>query len=110
MGFEDVEAAAKVAVAYADSHARLFGAVFVQSDSTHQSLFAESAVAIVDEQQAGGRVASHIDVRPAILVEVGRGHGQSVTVDGLLDSGCFADFFELTLAVVAEKRTRAGRQ
>jgi hypothetical protein len=47
-------------------------AIFVISKSGGNAILTESSITIVMEQQVGSRIASHIDIRPALVVEVTR--------------------------------------
>ena len=60
------------------AHAGLFLAVLAQRYAALQALFGEGAVVIVVEEQAGRGVAGHVDIGPAVAVEIGGDGGQGV--------------------------------
>ena len=78
MGLENIEVAVGVEIADAHPHARLLLAVLAQRDAAFQALLGERAVAIVAEQQAGRGVAGHVDIGPAVAIEIGRHGGQRI--------------------------------
>jgi hypothetical protein len=70
--------AGAVIVADGQSHACLFLAVLAIGNAAHSAFFAECAVVVVHEEQAGTGVAGDIDVRPSIVVEIAGNRGQAV--------------------------------
>ena len=52
-----------------------------------EALLGECAVVVVAEEQAGRGVAGHVDVGPAVVVEIGGDGGQSVPPFSLADAG-----------------------
>src|SRR5262250_876882 len=74
VSFEEVEMPIAVVIANAYPHPRLFFSIGAQSDSSEDTLFPKRTVVVVHEKQAGGRVTSHVDIRPAVLVQVGGDH------------------------------------
>src|ERR1035438_5548769 len=65
-----IEPSVMIVVAGSDAHACLRPSVFTEGDTSHQAFFAEGSVVIVHEEKSGRRIAGHIDVRPAVIVEV----------------------------------------
>src|ERR1700682_1871106 len=65
IGFENVEPAVEIVISYGESHAGLLFAVIAIGNATNCSFFAKGAIVIVQEQQARGRIASQVNVRPA---------------------------------------------
>src|SRR5450756_589280 len=61
----------------------------------------EGAVLVVLEEQAGGGIASHVDFRPSIVVEVRRDSRQSIGSGRFRDPRRNADIGEGAVAVVA---------
>ena len=61
------------------SHAALQRAVFVVRHARRLGHLRESSVMIVVVEKAGSRIAGHVDVRPAIVIEVCRSRCESVT-------------------------------
>ena len=86
MTLEKIQMAVEVEVADAHSHAGLFDAVFAQGRAAFQAFLAERSVAIVHQQKAGARIASNENIRPAVIIEVGRNRGQSIAPLDLRDA------------------------
>src|SRR5579883_864428 len=101
VGLENVEVTVGVVVADAQPHARLQFAVLAQRDAAFETAFGERAVAVVAEQQAGGKVAGHVEVAPAVAIEIGRGGGERVARLHRQDAGFFADIGKGSVAVIA---------
>jgi hypothetical protein len=72
----------KVVITYPNTHSSLLHSVIAEGDPAHDACFAESAVVIVHEKQAGSRIAGDGDVRPTIFIEVRCDHGHSMTFAG----------------------------
>ena len=73
-------------------------------------IIGKRAVVVVSQQKAGRRVAGDVDIRPAIVIEIGRDGGHHITAGGFDNAGSFADVGECAIAVVAVERTAPGRQ
>src|ERR1017187_1263144 len=110
MRFEDIEVAIEGVVADADAHTRLLTTIVAERDAALNSFFFECAVVLIHEEETWRRVADDIDVRPAILVEVRRDYGHTVTGPGLRESSCFRHVGEGAVAIVAIKRMPAEGQ
>ncbi len=82
VGHEEVEVAVAVVVARVDAHRRLGEAVGIQRAAGEQGLVAEGAVALVEPQLVGRAVVGHVEVDPAVAVEVGGHRAQGLAVDG----------------------------
>src|SRR5205823_4810795 len=76
---ENIQAAIQIEIADAYSHSSLLHAVFIQRHAALQANLGEGAIPVVQEQKARRRIASDVDVRPAIVVKVGRDHGHRIT-------------------------------
>ena len=99
--FDHVETAVEVVIANADSHARHLLSIATDGDSAHQAIFTKSAVMIVQKQQACGRVASHVEIGPAVIVHIEGDRCQTVGSTDGSDSRLFGDIGEGAVAVVA---------
>src|ERR1039458_6273808 len=84
---EDVEAAVPVVIPGSDPHARQFAAVLVESDAAQHSLFRKRPVPPVQIQQPRRLIADDVDIRTAVVVDVGDQHAQSVVAGHLGDPG-----------------------
>src|ERR1039457_1009977 len=71
---EDIQVAVQVIIADSHAHAGLLHAILVQGHAALQADIGESAIAFVAHQETGCGVTSHVDVRPAVVIEI-RGHG-----------------------------------
>src|SRR5689334_11877581 len=72
VGAHDVERAVAIIVAYADSHSRERHPVFIECTPGRNGDLAERAVMVVAVELARCRVAGYVDVRPTVVVEIGR--------------------------------------
>ena len=102
--------AVKIVVACSGAHPCLLLPVVTVGDSADSSFFAECAVVIVQEQEAGRRIAGHIDVRPAIVIEIDSQDSQSIASFCLADSRRIADIRERTVSVVSIEPMLAVRK
>ncbi len=80
IGFEDIEPAVEIIVANGDAHSGLFLTVFAVRNAADCAFLAECTVVIVHEQEAWGGVASKIDVRPSVVVEVASDGSEPVAI------------------------------
>src|SRR5688572_3689214 len=71
VGTNDIEPTVAVVVANPDTHARHSRAILVEGATRRNADLAERAVVIISIEQTRSRVARDIDVRPAVVVEVG---------------------------------------
>src|SRR5580700_8957301 len=101
VSFEEVQVAIQVVITDSDSHSRFFATVAAQGNTTLNPFLFESPVVLVDEQQAGCRVASYVYVRPTVLVEVRRHDGHSVTRPVLPYSRLNTDVSKSSITVVS---------
>ena len=100
VGDDEIGKAVAVVVAGIDAHAGLRPAVAAQRRARDQSLLDERPVFPVSEQQVRHRVVGHVDVRPAIVIEIGEDHAEAV-VARIDDAGRGGDVAERAVAVVA---------
>src|ERR1022692_3672183 len=107
MGLENVQMAVQVVVADADSHARLFLPLIAQGNATLYALLFESSVVLIDEQEAGSRIASNIYVGPAVLVEVRCHNGHSIARPGLPNARLNADVGKGSISIIPVKGVAA---
>jgi hypothetical protein len=99
--------AVQIVVADTDSHPRLFLPLITQGYATLYALLFESSVVLIDEQEAGGRVARNIYVGPAVLVEV-RGHdSHSIAGPGLPNARLHADVGKGSISIIPVKGVAA---
>src|ERR1035441_9366122 len=100
MGLEDIQVAVRVEVSRGQAHARLFLSVLAERQAGFQALLGERAVTIVVEQQAGRGIAGHVDIGPAVAVEIGRRRGEGIARLHGGDAGLTAHVGEGAVAVV----------
>ena len=65
---------------------------------------------LLRKQQAGSGVAGHINIRPAIVVEIRGDHGHAVAAFARRYAGLPRDIRECAVAIVAIEGLRARRQ
>src|SRR5690349_7236550 len=70
IGLNNVEPTIAIVVPHSHSHPALGGAVLVDGTADLASDFFEGSIALVVIEAAGNGIASHIDVRPAVVVEI----------------------------------------
>src|ERR1017187_3552412 len=100
VGFENVEMPVCVVIPNPISHAGLFGSIVAQRDTPRDGLFNEGSVMLVHEEEAGSGVARHVNIGPAILVEVGGDDCHPVARPRLGNSSLNAHVREGAVAVV----------
>ena len=94
----------------ADTHAGLLHAVFAEGNAALHALLGKGPVVVVVEEKARRGVASHVDVRPAVIVEIGRRHRQPEASVHLTDPGRDGDISERPVALVVIQRMPPVRQ
>src|SRR5204863_6724860 len=100
MRFEDIEMSVVVVIANSQTHAALLTPVLVQRYPGLETALRERAVVIVAEEQAGRGVAGHVDVGPAVAVEIGCGDRQGIVGFDAENAGSLADIRECPIAIV----------
>src|ERR1022692_15184 len=103
VGFENIQMAVQIVVSDTDSHPRLFRSVIAQGHATLNPLLFEGSVVLIDEQEAGSRVAGDIDVGPTVLVEVRRHDGHSIAGPKLPNARLNADIGKGSISIVSVK-------
>ncbi len=73
VGLQHIKMPIEIIISNPDAHASHQVAVAAHGHSAHQTLFAESAVMIIQQQQTWGLVTGHKDVLPAVFIGV-EGH------------------------------------
>ena len=110
VGFDDIEHAVPVEVAYRDPHTGLGSAVGGVGYAGFDGDVFEGAVFLVLVEGGGGGVVGNVDVGPAVTIEVGHSDGEGVGADGVEDAGFRTDVGEGTVAVVAVEDVFAALQ
>src|SRR6266496_1392932 len=100
----------KIVVADSDTHAGLLHTIIAHGSATQDPLFLERPIMIVHEEQTRRGIAGHINVRPAIFVEIGGDSRQSVTRSRSCDAGSLTDIRKRPIAIVSIKPVPASRQ
>src|SRR5579862_2085805 len=104
VGFEQVKPAIVVIVCGRDAHTGLPHDVLTETHAAQQAFFAKRAIAIVHEQQSRRRIAGHIDVGPAVIIEISSENTQAIKAFLLEDSRCGRDIAEGAIAIVVIER------
>jgi hypothetical protein len=110
MRLEDIQVSVGIEVSKGQAHARLFLPVLAQRHAGFQALLGEGAVAIVVEEQAGRGVARHVNIGPAVAIEIGRHRGQAIARLHGGDAGFLAHVGERAVAVVVVEAATLLRQ
>src|SRR5450755_1413083 len=110
MRLKDIKVPVKVVIPYPDTHPSLLHSVIAESDTAHDAFFAESAVVIVHEEQAGSGITSDEDVRPTIFIEVRRNHGHAIAFAGGGNARLLGHVRERAIPVVVVEDVLASRQ
>src|SRR6266851_5470037 len=98
--FDEIEIAVEIVIGGGDAHAGLRLAVGAESAARFDGDVGESAVFFVLIERAGRGIVGDVNVRPAVVVEIGGEHAEAEGAVGLQDAGFFADVGEGAVAVV----------
>ena len=110
VGLENVKPAVSVVVRHPDSHAGLFPALIVNGGAAHQANVGERAIVVVVEHDASFGIDSHVDVRPAVVIEIVGDGADGIARARLLDAGLLGDVGESAIAVIVVENVGAARQ
>ena len=110
IGLEDVETAVAVVIGHAQAHAGLLLPVLVVGAAGEHRNVGERPVVFVLEEDARLRIHRHVDIRPAVVVEIVGHGGDGVTRAGLRDARPLGDVLESPVAVVVIENVRAAGQ
>src|SRR5438105_9328707 len=99
--FKDIFVTITVKIAGSHSHTCLRLPIRAVSRPRQQAHLLESAVSLVDPEMSGGAVIGHVNVRPAVSVEIGANNPETGP-DGGADSSRFGDIFERPVTAVVE--------
>jgi len=113
IGLDEIEVAVKIVIGRGDAHAGLGLAISAQRAASFERNVGENAVPLILIERACRGIVGDIDVRPAIVVEIGSEHAEAVGPAGFEDAGFFADVGEGAVAVVVVENVfsavQAGR-
>ena len=110
VGLENVEPAVAVVVGHGHAHAGLLVAIFAVGATRDDGNIGERSVVIVVEQDAGLRVHRHINIRPAIVIEIIGDRGNRIARAGLENAGFLRDIGKRSVAVVVIKNVGVAGQ
>src|SRR5271154_3443376 len=102
--------AIEIVIADSNAHPGLLFSIVTEGYAAQHTLFAKGTVVVVHEKQAGSRIAGYIDIRPTVLVEVGRDHGHAVRLRGFRNSGFLADVGERPITIVSVQQMPSSWQ
>ena len=123
VGPDDIQLTVRVEITYTHAHPRKGDAMLIERDARRHCHFPKSAIVVIAIQQARRRVARHIDIRPPVVVEIGRSGSHSVRAGRLpvatdedhgrwsaraSDAGLFRDVDERPVPAVAVQDVRAA--
>src|SRR5258706_3363970 len=99
----EVEIAIEIVVGGGDAHAGLGLAIWTESTPGLDGDVFKSSVLFIVIKRARGGIIGHVDVRPAVVVEVGSEDAKAVGAVGAEYSCGFGDVTESAIAVVVGK-------
>src|SRR5207302_2182572 len=86
IGLENIEPSVTVIVADSDSHSRLLMTILAVGTAGYNRDISAGAVVIVTAQHARLRLHGHINVRPAVVIEIVRDCGNGISRARLQDA------------------------
>jgi hypothetical protein len=98
----------KIIIANSDSHARLFLAIVTEGHAAQHALLPKRTIMVIHEKQAGRGIASDVDIRPAILVEIRRDDRHAIALSELCDACFLADIGKGAVTIVSVEGMSAG--
>ena len=105
---DDVDGAVAIVVADAHAHAGLRLAVLAVGAARADADVRERAVVVVAIERARVRVVGHVDVGPAVVVEVEGADAETVGAAGARDARLVGDVLERAVAVVVVEHVLAA--
>src|SRR5258708_35891904 len=85
------------------SHPRLFAPVFVKCNTGHDRDIREGSVVIVVIQNARSAIAGHVNIRPAVVIEVQSRNAERKMTVGAIYVGLGSNIGKSTVAAVLIK-------
>jgi len=110
IGFDEIEIAVEIVIGGGDAHAGLGLAVGAERAAGFESDVREGAVLFVLIERAGGGIVGDVNVRPAVIVEIGSEHAEAVGAVGVEDAGFFGDIGEGAVAIVVIENIFSAKQ
>src|SRR5713226_1149650 len=107
LGNDDVGLAVVVVILKDSAHAGKWLAVGGERGAGFESALGERSVAVVVEEKLLHAVVGDEDVREAVVVVVGEGHGQGAALLGR-NAGLLADIFKRAISAIAIKKVCRG--
>src|SRR5258708_1559985 len=98
--FDEIEIAVEIVIGGGDAHAGLRFAVGTERAAGFDGDVREGAVFLVLIESAGRGIVCDVNVRPAVVVEIGGKDTETVSAGCFEDAGFFADVGKGTVAVV----------
>src|SRR5439155_8595542 len=100
IGFDQIEIAVEIVIRGGDAHAGLWLAVGAESAAGLDGDVGEGAVLFVLIKRASGGIVGHVNVGPAVIIEIGGEHAEAKSAIGFQDAGFFADVGERAVTVI----------
>ena len=91
------------------AHARLSRPGFTQGCAGFQAYFSERTVLVVAEEKIRGGVIGHINIGPAIVVQIAENNTEPI-IAGVVNAGLFGHIAEHAVAIVVQKHVRLAAQ
>src|SRR5215510_8756950 len=110
IGFYDIEEPILIVVSGCNSHSGLLLSVIVEAGSRHYAHVRECTVAFVVVEDARRGIACDVNIRPAIVTEIGYYGAEGVAASDFCDAGFFRDIAEGAITVVVVGSVGSRRQ
>src|SRR5579863_527276 len=100
---ENVGAAVVIVVSDSRTHAGLFASILIEGHAGLRGDVDEGSIFLVVIKNAGGAVAGHVDVGPAIVIVVESGNAEAIVAVRFFDAAGLAYVSELSTAEIVIK-------
>ena len=107
MGHEEIQPPPLFEVHGDNSHTGSRNAHGIERTPAQRGIVLESPLAPVEPELVGSGVIGHEEVDSAVVVEIARGHAETVSV-GAIQTGSGRDVFKRAVTPVAEEDRRCG--
>ena len=108
--FENVEPAVAIVIGHAHAHSGLLVAIFAIRAPRDHSYIRKCAVVIVVKKNARLRIDRHINIRPAVIVEIVGNGRNGIARAWFQDAGFFGNVGKSSVAVVVIQKISVSRK
>ena len=110
VGLEHIEPAVAIVIGHCDSHARLGLSVGGVSNAGLHGGVRERSIVIVPVERRRAGIVGDVNIRPAIVVEIGDDDAQAVSARGVEDACWFGNVGKRSVAIIVEEYILAALQ